>query len=431
MVIVGGGFGGLQTARSLAGAPVRVTLVDRSNHHLFQPLLYQVASAVLSPSDIAAPIRWLLRRQANAEVLLAEARGVDLTGRRLLLTSTALEYDVLVLAAGMTNTWFGHDDAWSPHAPGLKSLDDALEMRRRILLAYERAEWTRDPDERRKQLTFVVVGGGPTGVELAGALSEIARDTLRRDFRHIDPSEARVVLVEGAPKVLGTFGGELPQRALEQLEATGVEVRLGGMVETVDANGVVVGGERIEAATVLWGAGVRAEEIGGALGVELDRAGRVLVEADCSVPGRPEVFVIGDLAHHQHAEEAGGEPPERPLPGVAQVAIQMGKHVARALQADRDGAPRPRFRYRDLGSMATVGRRRAVAEIGGLRFAGTFAWLTWLFVHLMALVGFRNRLAVLLQWSWSYLTFQRTSRLIRGSERAPDQLDAPPAESVL
>jgi NADH dehydrogenase len=384
---------------------VRVTLVDRRNHHVFQPLLYQVASAVLSPGDIAAPIRWILRNHRRVEVLLAEAKEVDPVNRRIQCGDRWIEYDYLVLAAGMRNHWFGRDE-WAPHAPGLKSTDDALEIRRRVLLAFERAEWEANPDRRRQLLTFVVVGGGPTGVELAGALSEIARQTLLSDFAHIDPSEARVVLVEGADRVLGSFSDPLPERAAEMLQRVGVELMLGQRVESIDEDGVKVGGQRIEAATVLWGAGVAGEPIGGSVGVGTDRQGRVPVRTDLSVDGFPNVFVVGDLARF----EVDGQP----LPGVAQVAIQMGKHVGAQVAADRAHRARTPFQYKDLGSMATVGRRLAVADAFGLRLWGSVAWFAWLFVHLMALVGFRNRYAVLVQWAWSYTTFQRSHRLIRG-----------------
>jgi len=404
VVIVGGGFGGLEAARRLARARVRVTLVDRRNHHLFQPLLYQVASAVLSAPDIASPIRGVLRRQRNATVLLAEATDVDLQGRRIRCGERWLEYDFLVLAAGATNSWFGHDD-WAEHAPGLKTLEDALEIRRRVLMAFEKAEWCANPDERARLLTFVVVGGGPTGVELAGALSEIARHALLQDFRHIDPAEARVVLVEGGDRLLAGFSGYLPERARDALERIGVEVRLGQRVATIDGRGVRIGDERISAATVLWAAGVAAEPIGGALQAPLDRGGRVIVQPDLSVPGHPEVMVIGDLAHFAHGLE-------RPLPGVAPVAIQQGRHAAKNIVGDAAGKPRTTFAYRDKGTMATIGRSRAVAESMGLRMTGLTAWFAWLFIHLLFLIGFRNRLVVMIQWAWSYFTFQRTSRLI-------------------
>ncbi len=409
VVIVGGGFGGLSAARALRRHPVEITLVDRRNHHLFQPLLYQVAGAALSPGDIAEPIRSLLADQENTRVLLGDVVRVDADAKRLhLKRGGTVEYDVLILAAGMTNSWFGNDD-WEATAPGLKTLDDALEIRRRILLAYERAEWAEDPAERARLLTFVVVGAGPTGVELAGALREIASHTLRRDFRTIQPEEARVILVEGGDKVLPGFGGGLPDTALRALQKVGVDVMLHQRVTSVDARGVDLGDERVEAATVLWAAGVAAAPVSATLGTPTDRMGRLHVEPDLSLPGRPNVFVIGDIAHFAHGRD-------EPLPGVAQVALQMGKHVARNLAADRKGAPRRPFRYLDLGSMATIGRRRAVADLFGLRFGGLLAWLAWLFVHLMALVGFRNRLVVLMQWAWNYLTFERNSRLIRGSE---------------
>ena len=408
VVIVGGGFGGLAAAKALRKAPVRVTLVDRRNHHLFQPLLYQVASAVLSPSDIAEPIRAVLRRQRNASVLLADVTDVDLEDRRLRCGDRWLEYDSLIVAAGVENHWFGNDE-WAAHAPGLKSLDDALEMRRRVLLAFERAEWCANPAERARLLTFVVVGAGPTGVELAGALSEIARHTLLDDFRNIDPSEARVVLVEGGDRVLPGFAEPLPAKAQRHLAQVGVEVRLDTRVTAVDAGGVRLGSERIEASTILWAAGVRAAPLGARLGAELDGQGRVLIQPDLSLLHRPEVMVIGDMAHFAHELDA-------PLPGVAQVALQMGRHCARNLAADRMGRPREPFRYLDLGSMATIGRRLAVADLRGLRFGGLLAWLAWLFVHLMALVGFRNRLVVLTQWAWSYFTLERNARLIRSDE---------------
>jgi len=357
----------------------------------------------------------VLRKQRNAVVLLAEAREVDLDGKRIRCGERWLEYDYLVLSAGMTNSWFGHDE-WAPHAPGLKTLDDALEIRRRVLLAFEKAEWCANPDERRKLLTFVVVGGGATGVELAGALSEISRQTLLSDFRHIDPGETRVILVEGGSKVLPMMSGDLPDAARRALMKVGVEVRLGERVEAIDPDGVVVSSQslvkdlRIDAATVLWAAGVRAEPIGAALGVPLDRAGRVLVEPDCSVPGRPEVFVIGDGAHFAHGREG-------PLPGVAPVAIQQGRLVARNLRRDRRSMTRQSFKYFDKGSMATIGRSRAVAESMGIRMTGLVAWVAWLVIHLMFLVGFRNRAVVLLQWAWSYFTFQRNARIIREDAR--------------
>jgi NADH dehydrogenase len=410
VVIAGGGFGGLWAARALAREPLRVTLVDRRNHHVFQPLLYQVATGVLSPADIAAPIRGILRRQRNVDVLLADVHDVDLAGRRVQCGERWLEYDALILACGMVNHWFGHDD-WARHAPALKSLDDALEIRRRVYHAFERAEWTANPDERRRLLTFVVVGGGPTGVELAGALSEIAHQTLLDDFRHIDPQETRVVLVEGGARVLGGFRDPLPEKARRHLLGVGVELRTGQRVMTVDDQGVRVGQERLAAATVLWAAGVEASPLGRKLGVPIDAAGRVEVQPDLSIAGHEEVFVIGDMAKFPTADGRG-------LPGVAQVAMQMGAHVARNLRDDRLGQSRKPFRYKDLGSMATIGRRLAVADVGGMRFGGFLAWVAWLLVHLMQLIGFRNRLVVLVSWAWSYVTLQRNTRLIRGGDDA-------------
>jgi NADH dehydrogenase len=414
VVVVGGGFGGLQVTKKLRRAKVEVTLVDRSNHHLFQPLLYQVASAVLSPGDIAEPIRGILRGQRNASVLLAEVRDLDVEARRIRCGARWLEYDYLVLAAGVRTAYFGHDD-WEQTAPGLKTINDALKIRRRVLMAFERAEWNANPDERRRLLTFVVVGGGPTGVELAGALSEIARDALLGDFRNIDPTEARVVLVEANQKILRSFPGKLPDKALRALQKVGVEVRLGAQVTRLDQRGVVVGGEEIQAETVLWAAGVHAEPIGSRLGVPLDSTGRVIVEEDLSIPGHPEVFVIGDLAHFEHGLD-------RPLPGVAQVALQMGSRTARNIRRTLADKTRQPFRYRDLGSMATIGRSRAIAVIFGLKMSGLIAWLVWLFVHLLALVGFRNRLIVMTQWAWSYFTYERNNRLIRGPEDETDSV---------
>lgn len=407
VLIIGGGFGGMAAARALRNAPVQVTLIDRRNHHLFQPLLYQVASAALSPGDIAEPIRAMLSHQANARVLLSEVVNIDLEDRRVDLADRSLRYDHLVVAAGATHSYFGHDE-WAENAPGLKTLDDALEIRQQILLAFERAEWTSDSSERDMLLTFVVVGGGPTGVELAGALSEIARKTLSQDFRTIDPARARVILVEAGAGVLPGFPPPLAGKALAQLHQVGVETLLGRPVEGVDASGVVLaGGERIAARTVIWCAGVAGSALARTLGVELDRAGRVVVEANLTVPGHPEAAVIGDLASFSH--QSG-----RPLPGVAQVAVQMGRCAAENIVADLAGRPRQPFHYRDYGSMATIGRSKAVAVIGGVKLGGYPAWLLWLSVHLMALVGFRNRMVVLVQWAWSYLTWQRNSRLIRG-----------------
>jgi NADH dehydrogenase len=411
VVIVGAGFGGLATAKALRREDVEVLVLDRRNHHLFQPLLYQVATAALSATDIAAPIRRVLARAENCTVLLAEVDHVDAAKKTVHTTSgDLLGYDYLVLAAGATNRYFGHDE-WELHAPGLKSLEEALGIRRRVLLAFENAERLSvdDPDDaaRAAELTFVVVGGGATGVELAGALAEIARRTMTRNFRHFDPRLARVVLLEGGPRLVGSFAPELSDHVRGDLESLGVEVRPGTRVERIDAGGVVLsGGERIAARTVLWAAGVGGAPVAGTLGVPLDRAGRVPVRGDLTVKDLEDrsIFVIGDLA----ALEQDGQQ----LPGVAQVAMQMGRHAAENIvHATRDEALKD-FRYHDKGSMATIGRSRAIAQIGRVQLTGFVAWLAWLFVHVMALVGFRNRVAVLLEWAYAYLTYQRSARII-------------------
>ena len=420
VVIIGGGFGGLYAARALRNAPVQVTLIDRRNHHVFQPLLYQVASAALSPGDIASPIRWILRRQRNVDVLLAEAVAIDASRRAITLRSGAdFFYDFLIVASGATHAYFGHDE-WQAVAPGLKSLEDALEIRRRVLLAFERAEAAcarasaaKPPDERTCQalLTFVVIGGGPTGVELAGALAEISRQSLARDFRHFDPGSARIVLVEAGPALLAAFPPSLQQSARRDLERLGVEVRTGAAVTGVAPGRVHLGADAIDAETVLWAAGVAASPLGATLGAPLDRAGRVSVQPDLTIPGHPEVFVIGDLAS---IAGAGG----RQLPGVAQVAIQTGRHAARNIMRTVAGKPHLPFRYRDLGNMATIGRASAVADFGWLRLKGWFGWVAWLFVHILNLIGFRNRLVVLTQWAWAYFSYQRSIRLITGQDPA-------------
>jgi NADH:ubiquinone reductase (H+-translocating) len=410
VVIVGGGFGGLYAARALANRPVRVTLLDRRNHHLFQPLLYQVATAALNPSDIATPLRSILRRAPNVTVFLAEVVSVDLAGRRLVLDEGAMPYDALVLAAGAGHSYFGHDD-WEPLAPSLKTLEDALEIRRRVLLAYEEAEREQDGAEQRALLTSVVIGGGPTGVELAGALAEISRETIARDFRLIDPTKARIVLLEGGPRVLAAFPDPLPARAAAALARIGVEVRTGATVTRVTADAVWLGGEQIRARTVLWAAGVAAAPLTRTLGVPLDRAGRVRVERDLSIPGHPEAFAIGDLC--AFIAEDG-----RPLPGLAPVALQQGRAAARNVLHRLAGEPTEAFRYRDRGSMATIGRAAAVAVVGRLRLSGLPAWLAWLFVHIMFLIGFRNRFLVLFEWAWAYVSWQRGARLITGPWRA-------------
>lgn len=405
VVILGGGFAGLRCARALRGAPVRITLIDRSNHHLFQPLLYQVATASLSPSDIASPIRSILKRQKNLEVWMGEAVDVDVDRRVVLLRDGEVPYDYLVVATGVTHAYFGRDD-WAPHAPGLKTVDDALEIRRRFLLAFETAEREADEAARRRLLTFVIVGAGPTGVELAGAMAEIVRQVMPREFRSIDTTTARILLVEGADRVLPGYPPSLSAKARRQLERLGVEVRTGARVTEIEDDAVWIGDERIEAGNVFWAAGVAASPLGVRLGAEVDRAGRVKVAPDLSVPGHPEVFVAGDLA----AVEQDG----RPVPGVAPAAMQMGRHVARAIRADLEGRGRPMFRYFDKGSLATIGRAAAVAEIAGLKLSGLIAWLVWVFIHILYLIGFRNRVVVMVQWAWAYLMYQRSVRLITG-----------------
>jgi NADH:ubiquinone reductase (H+-translocating) len=418
IVILGGGFGGLDAARALAGAPVRVTLIDRHNYHLFQPLLYQVATASLSPADIASPIRWILRHQKNVSVLLAAAERIDVAGRRVQIDpGGGVPYDYLIVATGSAHAYFGHSE-WAARAPGLKTLDDALEIRRQVLLAYEAAERERDPEIQRRLLTFVIVGGGPTGVELAGALAEIARQSLRRDFRNIRPESARIVLLEGAKHILGTFPERLRDAAKRSLERLGVEVRTGSIVTAVDADGVTWQSaeptphvERLNAQTVLWAAGVAASPIAGSLGVPLDRAGRVHAEPTLAVRGHPEIFVVGDIC----ALEQDG----RPLPGVAQVAMQGGTHAASNILRAIRGEPLQPFRYRDYGNAATIGRGAAVVDIRGIKASGALAWLFWLFLHIFWLIGFRNRLVVLGEWAWSYVTLQRRVRLITGERLRP------------
>jgi NADH dehydrogenase len=405
ILIVGGGFGGLKAAKALRHAPVRVVVVDRQNHHLFQPLLYQVASATLSPADIAAPIRHILRSQRNAEVVLGEVASVDLDSRLAKLEDgIAISYDFLILAAGSRSSYFGRND-WVSLAPGLKTLEDALEIRRRFLTTFERAEQEKDPELRREWLTFVIVGGGPTGVELAGTLKEMARLSLPREFRRIRTDRARVILVEAGPSILTNFGSGLSEKAVKGLERIGVEVRLGQPITGIDEHAVQLGGERIPTRTVLWAAGVSAVPLGGGLSVPVDRIGRVIVEPDLSIPGHPEAFVVGDLAAFLH--EPGGA-----LPGVAPVAIQQGVRAAENILATLKHRPRQVFHYHDKGSMATLGRGKAVAHIGRLSFTGYPAWLVWLFIHLMMLVDFRSRVFVFFEWLWAYLTTQPRARLI-------------------
>jgi NADH dehydrogenase len=410
VVVIGGGFGGLAAVKKLKREPVHVTLVDRSNHYLFQPLLYQVAMAGLAPAEIAVPIRSVLRDQENAKVLLADVTRIDLAARLVYTREIPpLAYDYLVLAYGAQNSYFGHDD-WAKVAPGLKDLDDAIEIRRRVLTAFEAAEREEDPVERRRHLTFVVIGGGPTGVELAGAIAELATFVLARDFRSIRPDATRVVLVEGNERVLSSFDPKLSARAEKSLCEMGIEVRKQTRVTSIDATGVFCGGERIEASTVLWAAGVSAKPLGGTLGVETDRQGRVVVGEDCSLAGHPEVFVIGDAA--RFVPEGGSEP----LPGVSPVAMQQGRFVARqiARSVSVPEKPRERFVYRDKGIMATIGRSRAVARIGALQLSGFVAWVAWLLLHIIYLIDFRSRIVVLLRWAWQYVTYEVGSRLITG-----------------
>jgi len=409
VVIVGGGFAGLYAAKALRKAPVRITLLDRHNHHTFQPLLYQVATGGLNPSDIASPIRRVLRDQKNARVLLADVTGIDAEAKEVVFRGGRIGYDTLILAAGATHSYFGHNE-WSSHAPGLKSIEDALDIRRRIFLAYEEAEHTTDAADRRALMTFVVVGAGPTGVELAGALAEIATHTLLHDFRRIDPAEARVILLEGAKNVLPVYKPPLCDKAKRQLERLGVEVRTGALVTGIDEGGVWLGEERIPARTVLWGAGVAASPLARSLGAPLDKAGRVLVEADLTVPGRPDIYVIGDLASLMQDGS--------PVPGVAPAAIQEGRHAAMNVVRSLRGQDRRPFRYVDKGSLATIGRAAAVADFGAFTLSGFFAWIAWFAIHIFFLIGFRNRFVVLFQWGWSYLTYDRGARLITGDTPA-------------
>jgi len=414
IVIIGGGFGGLNAARALAGADVDVVVLDRKNHHVFQPLLYQVAAAALSPGDIASPIRWILRRQRNAQIWLADVVGID-THRKVVRLAQApheVTYDALIVAAGVTHSYFGHED-WRPHAPGLKTLEDALSIRGRVLTAFELAEREKDPAAQRRLLTFVVVGGGPTGVELAGALAEISRHALVSDFRRIDPETARIILIEAGPDVLPTYPSSLTAFARRALEKRGVAVWTGSAVTGIDAGRVHVGGDSIEAGTILWAAGVAASSLGASLGVppeRLDRAGRVYVNDDLTIPGHPEVAVIGDLASFRL-------PDGTTLPGVAQVAMQQGVHAARGAVATLAGRPRSPFTYRFYGNMATIGRNSAIGDFGWMRLKGYPAWLAWLFIHIVQLIGFRNRFSVMLQWAVSYMTYQRAVRLITDPPR--------------
>ena len=404
VVVIGAGFAGLNAAKALSRAPVDVTIIDRKNHHTFQPLLYQVALAVLSPAEIASPVRTVLRKAPNVEVLLGEVVGFDLEKRTVRIDGLELPYDYLVIAAGATHAYFGHPE-WEAIAPGLKTLEDALEIRRRVLLAFEEAEREVVAGRECPPLTFVVVGAGPTGVELAGAISDIAGRHLQKEFRAINPRQSKVILLEGGPSVLATYPEDLSASAERQLSQMGVEVRTSAMVTNIQPGMVSVGKEKIPAAVILWGAGVSASPLGRMLGVPTDKAGRVMVEKDLSVPGHPEVFVAGDLAS---AKRHNGQP----VPGVAPAAIQMGKFAARQIRRSVASKPREHFEYLDKGSLATIGRSHAVADFGKLHISGYFAWLAWLFIHLLFLVGFRNRFFVMIEWAWAYLTYNHSARLI-------------------
>jgi NADH dehydrogenase len=404
-VIIGAGFGGLSAAKELSRSPVEVTVIDQHNYHLFQPLLYQVATAALSPADIASPIRGVLRRQNNVHVMLAKVSGVDVARQEVLAESHRIPFDDLIIATGAQHAYFGHD--WASYAPGLKTIDDATYIRRRILLALERAESEPDPQERRRLMNFVVVGGGPTGVEMGGAIAELAKRALAADFRSIDPRSARIILIEAAPRLLTPFDPVLSEKARRSLEGLGVEVRLGSIVTDCDCSGVSLGADRIETRTIIWAAGVKASPAAEWLRVEHDRAGRVKVGPDLSVPGHPNIFVIGDTA-----SAAGSD--GRSLPGVAPVAKQQGQYVARILLARAAGKQLPPFQYRDFGILATIGRKRAVVQMRGLKISGFLAWVLWSVAHIYFLIGFRNRLVVALNWAWNYLTFQRGTRLITG-----------------
>jgi NADH dehydrogenase len=409
VVIIGGGFGGLSAAKALKGVPVDVVIIDRRNHHVFAPLLYQVATAGLSPGDIASPIRWILRRQSNVRVWLAEATAIDAGRRVVRLADGEVAYDFVIVAAGSTHAYFGHED-WRPYAPGLKTLEDALDIRRRVLLSFEQAEREPDRAAQRRLLTFVVVGGGPTGVELAGALAEISRHALANDFRAIDPESARIILVEGSPDVLPAYPAPLSAFARRALEKLGVSVWTGAMVTGVEAGTVRLGGDTVEAGTILWAAGVSASPLGATIGAPTDAVGRVIVNEDLSCPGYPDVYVVGDLAAFRAADG-------RLLPGVAQVAMQEAAHAAANVARRVAGEPPRPFVYHNLGNMATIGRHSAVGDFPRYSLKGYFAWLMWLFIHIFQLIGFRNRLSVMTQWAFSYMTYQRSVRLITGDDQ--------------
>jgi NADH dehydrogenase len=418
VVILGAGFGGLSAAKALANSPFDVTIVDQHNYHLFQPLLYQVATAGLSPADIASPVRSIMRDARNVSVVLAKVGKIDVGRREVVAENRRLPFDYLIVATGAQHAYFGHDE-WEAVAPGLKTIDDATYLRRRILLAFEKAETEPDPAERTRLLNFIVVGGGPTGVEMAGAIAELAKRALARDFRHIDPRQARIILVEAAPHVLTAVDPSLSEAAQRSLQQLGVEIRLGAAVTGCDEGGVHLGAETIEARTIIWAAGVMASRAGQWLGAETDRAGRLKVCADLTVPGNPDIFVIGDVACVRGTDG-------KPLAGVAPVAKQEGQYVAALLKARLRGKTVPPFQYRDFGSLATIGRKRAVAQLGRLKLTGFPAWLLWSVAHIYFLIGFRNRLAVALSWAWSYVTFQRGTRLITGVSGARMDAMAPP-----
>jgi NADH dehydrogenase len=422
IVVVGAGFAGLAVVKGLAEAPADVLVIDRQNHHLFQPLLYQVATAALSPADIASPIRQVLALQTNARVVLAEVSGVDLNRRAVVVGGRPIPFDKLIISTGARHAYFGHDE-WEAHAPGLKRIDDAIVLRSRILLALEKAETEEDDEERRRLLTFVIVGAGPTGVEMAGAIADLTPNALAAEFRTINSGKARIVLIEAGPRVLPSFSPSSSSAAARALEKLGVEVRLDCSVTSCDADGVIAGGERIEARTMVWAAGVMASKAGAWLDAKTDRAGRVFVGADLTIPCDPDVYVIGDAANVMGPEG-------RPLPGTAPVAKQQGAYVAARILAELQGKTTTPFRYRDFGSLATIGRNTAVVEFGRLRLTGFLAWILWCVAHVYFLIGFRNRFSVALNWVWSYLTSQRGARLITGPTTLPPEAISAPSSTI-
>jgi NADH dehydrogenase len=424
VVIIGAGFGGLQAAKGLADAPVRVTVIDRTNHHLFQPLLYQVATATLSPADISATTRHVLKQQKNANVILAEVTSIDVEKKLVFMGEQELAYDYLVVATGAKENYFGHQDEWKPFAPGLKTIDDARELRRKILAAFETAELESDPKRIEELLTFVIVGGGPTGVEMAGAIAEMAHQTMANEFQNIDPRKAHILLIEALPRILGPFPEKLALKAHRELVRQGVDLRVNSPLESIDARGVVVAGERIDAATVLWTAGVQASLAGKWLGAEVDRAGRVKVLDDLSIAGHEEIYVVGDTAS---VMENG-----KPVPGIAPAAIQMGRYVAAAISAHSQGHEYgPSFRYMHKGNLATVGRNYAIADLGTVQLSGFVAWIFWLTIHIFYLIDFHNRFAVMVQWITSYVSYHRRARIITVSTRPTTQATAPEKQTPM